>query len=247
MQARFVVTPILSKMQELYALPRTPARFKAYLQQLQGATKDDMVLPIAGFNPMAKEVAIQKIEELQALGAEDILREVADTLNERVPNSVDRTFQIVLNLGDDVQGAWTNRYTTDYTSKFKLNPMVNRNFCVPYFFTSESFTAEDIRRRALAYAYRTWYWLEHESPRNLEEFLRQEVYVARSLGPLQKPLEISDFSTIRTFYEAAKEEEDYAVLFNFFYGDEASQALGYATFDLPAQAGFAYATHLANQ
>ncbi|MEO1712658.1 MAG: hypothetical protein AAFU60_04925 [Bacteroidota bacterium] len=247
MQARFVVTPILSKMQELYALPRTPARFKEYLQHLQGDTKDDMVLPIAGFNPMAKDVAIQKIEELQALGAEDILREVADTLNQQVPNSVDRTFQILLNLGDDVQGAWTNRYTTDYTSKFRLSPMVNRNFCVPYFFTSETFTVEEIRRRALAYAYRTWYWLEQGPPRTLEDLLGQEVYVARSLGPREKPSRVSDFSTIEEFYETAKKEEDYAVLFNFFYGDEASQALGYPTFALSAQAGFAYATHLANQ
>lgn len=245
MQARFSVTPILSKMQALYALPRSSARFKEYLQQLQGDTKDDMVLPIAGFNPMAKEVAVQKIEELQALGAEDILREVAESLNQSIPRSVHRKFQIVLNLGDDVQGAWTNRYATDYTSKFRLNPMVKRGFCVPYFYTSESFTEEEIRRRAFAYAYRTWYWLEHGPQRTLKELLQQEVYVARSLGALREAPTITDFSEIAAFYQTAIDEDDYSVLFNFFYGDEASEALGYATFDLPAEAGFAYADYLA--
>ena len=44
--------PIIETMLDFYQKPRAPERFHAYLQLLQGNTKNDLVLPIGGFNPM---------------------------------------------------------------------------------------------------------------------------------------------------------------------------------------------------
>jgi len=68
----FRLKPILGEMKELYQGPVSPDRFKNYLSKLQGSTDQDLALPIAGFNPMAKGHVLEKIEELEALGAEDI-------------------------------------------------------------------------------------------------------------------------------------------------------------------------------
>ena len=72
----FHLRPILSDIKELYSKPRAPQRFKEYLAMLQGDTKDDMSLPIVGFNPMAKDHILDKIAELEALQAEELITEV---------------------------------------------------------------------------------------------------------------------------------------------------------------------------
>ena len=55
----FQLKPILSEMKEFYQKPLSNKRFEEYLSMLQGETKGDLVLPIAGFNPMAKEDIIE--------------------------------------------------------------------------------------------------------------------------------------------------------------------------------------------
>lgn len=245
--ARFTLHPVLATMQALYEMPRTGARFTEYLKHLQGDTKDDMMLPIAGFNPMAKDHLLKKMDELQALGAESILAGVAAELSSQAAASASRTIQIVLNLADDLHGAWTNYYSTDFSSKFELNALVTRNFCTPYFYSSEEYSEAEIRRRAYAYAYRSIYWVRHGKIRSLQDHLAQEVFVARRLGALAAPAPDMDFTPQATLYEAFKEEDDYSLRFNFFYGDAASSSLGYACYGVPEYGGFHYARHLAQK
>ena len=64
--------PIIETMLDFYQKPRTPERFQAYLQLLQGSTKNDLALPIGGFNPMGKEHVSEKLIELQKIDAERI-------------------------------------------------------------------------------------------------------------------------------------------------------------------------------
>ena len=52
---KFELIPILSKIEALYQMPPTRDRFDAYLLMLQGSDKEDMILPIASYNPMAKK------------------------------------------------------------------------------------------------------------------------------------------------------------------------------------------------
>ena len=63
--------PVLGVLRDLYAQPRDVKRFRNYLAAMLGGT-DDIVLPITGANPMAKEHALRAVERLLDLGAEEI-------------------------------------------------------------------------------------------------------------------------------------------------------------------------------
>jgi len=237
----FVVIPILQTMDELYALPRSSERFQRYLQLLQGNSKDDMQLPVAGYNPMGKAHVRDKLRELIQLDAEGIATQELLHLNAQLPATIERTFRVGINLADDLGGAWTNRYTTDYTTKFALNPIVNRNFCVPYFWTSEDFSPALITIRIREAVLRTLYWLEHGKTVTLAEHLAQERYVMRyAKTPLPEPLAREERAQLNKFYHAHRDSEDYNTIFNFLYGDEAAAALGYATAGLPPLGGWRY-------
>lgn len=240
----FELQPVLDLMQDLYEQPRSGGRFQDYLANLQGNTKGDMALPIAGFNPMAKDHILQKIAALKALNAEAIMADTLSDFNSRITGNLSRAIQVVPNLADDLKGGWTNHYTTDFASKFQLNALVSRNFCTPYFWSSESYTEALIRSRTLQYASRTLYWLQHERPKTLADFVAQEVFVCQQ-GGHQSPLRKEDFQEIAAFYQANQAADDYNLLFCFFYGDEAAASLAYPTFGITEQTGFAYAQLLA--
>ena len=135
----FELLPIIDKMLELYQKSRNFDRFQDYLNLLQGETKGDLAIPISGFNPMAKEHVLDKLMELKDLCAEQIIAETIFELNKTIiKEGSSDIFKISLTLSDDLKGGWTNRFTTDYDSKFKLNALMNRHFCTPVFWTSEN-------------------------------------------------------------------------------------------------------------
>ena len=74
---------------------------------------------------MAKPHVSEKIEELQNAGAENIVEEVIKRVNPLVQNDGNETIKVVLNLADDLKGSWTNRYTVDYDSKFKIGDTIS--------------------------------------------------------------------------------------------------------------------------
>ena len=118
----FELLPIIDKMLELYQKSRNFDRFQDYLNLLQGETKGDLAIPISGFNPMAKEHVLDKLMELKDLCAEQIIAETILELNKTIiKEGSSDIFKISLTLADDLKGAWTNRFTTDYDSKFKLH------------------------------------------------------------------------------------------------------------------------------
>ena len=53
----------IDQMKSLYLIPRGKKRFEKYLMMLQGEKKEEMILPISGFNPMRNElVELLKLE-----------------------------------------------------------------------------------------------------------------------------------------------------------------------------------------
>jgi hypothetical protein len=78
---KFELLPTIELMIDLYERPRTFERFQEYLKILQGKEKDDLEIPIVGFNPMAKEHVLDKLRELEQLGAENVIKETLDSLN----------------------------------------------------------------------------------------------------------------------------------------------------------------------
>ena len=243
----FHLTPILEKMEQLYQLPRNRKRFETYLEMLQGKEKQDMILPIAGYNPMGKEFVLEQLRTLISLGAEEIAQEELDRINPEVELAQKQDFQVVINLSDDIGGSWSSRYTTDYTSKFDLSALIKRHFCTPYFWTSEEYTPEMIAERIRGYVLRTGYALENGSAKTLKEHLDQEVFVQSHRLAKEAPSAKKDFESIDAFFQKHQASEDYNLIFNFFYGDKASEGMAYASYGRLEWEGFEYATHLAQK
>ncbi len=238
----FELLPIVDKMLEIYQKPRTFDRFQDYLTLLQGETKGDLAVPISGFNPMAKEHVVEKLLELKALNTEQIIENTIFELNksEILRGYREAVFKVSLTVSDDLKGGWTNRYTTDYDSKFKLNALINRHFCTPIFRTSEIYDPILIRERTLEYAFRTVYGLSKPKHKTLKEHVEQEVFVAKQIT-YQSKTESCDITFLNDFYEKHKETDDYSIIFNFFYGDMASKSLGFKTHRIEEDmAGFKY-------
>ncbi len=241
----FEIRPVLDTIAELYSKPITPERFKTYIKKLQGNTKGDLDLPISGFNPMAKPHVLEKIQELQQLNAETFLGTLVNSLQASSTSLDAEPIKVVITVADDLKGGWTNHYTTDFDSKFKINALVERNFCTPYFWTSEAYTKELIRNRTLEYMHRTCFWKANKRLRTLEEHLMQEVYVQQHMTQNTTPEKNTDIESIEAFYETHKHDDDYSVIFNFFYGDTASASLNYPQYGITKLNGFAYAKFLA--
>ena len=237
----FTLYPILADMRALYNQPRTPERFQAYIKQLQGGTRGDLALPIGGFNPMAKDHILTKIGELEDLSAEQIMQEALDHMNQHHP--VKEEFTVVLNLADDLKGGWTNHFTTDFDSKFKLQALVARHFCTPYCWTSEDYSAQLIEQRTLEQCHRTRYWLDHGKPVTLADHLAQEVHVATQLGGTVN----GSFEHLEHHFAQHQSSMEYDLIFNFFYGDAASEGLGFRTFGVEGATGFDLARKMATQ
>lgn len=239
----FELIPIVDTMLDLYAKPRSKERFQEYISMLRDDIKGDLTLPIVGFNPMAKEHILQKLTELKELKAEYIIQETLESINVTLAQDKNHgAFKVVLNLADDLRGGWTNRYTTDYDSKFKINALVTRTFCTPFFWTSESYTEQLIRSRTLEYAFRTIYWLTNPKPKTLKDHIEQEIYVAEKSKLKSDNLDTNDFELMDNFYSKYQQSDDYGIVFNFLYGDNASKSLEFSVHGMTGKAnGFDYA------
>nr|WP_299339734.1 hypothetical protein [Allomuricauda sp.] len=245
---KFQLKPILSEIKDLYSKPISPERFNQYISKLQGDTKGDLALPIGGFNPMAKEHILTKISELESFDAERIMEETIKEFNKELSNSPSKEIMVVLNIADDLKGGWTNFYATDFDSKFKLNALVKRNFCTPYFWTSETYSEEIIRVRTMEYLARTLYRFNNPQPKTIEEHLKQEIYVAQKTNKTsRKKPDATRFSQIESFYNENKNSEEYSKIFNFFYNDQGSESLGYQKYGLKTKTGYEYAALIAEE
>jgi hypothetical protein len=224
----FELLPVLDLMMDFYQKPIGNNRFQEYLKILRGNTKDDLVMPISGFNPMAKDHVFDKLVALKTLDVERVMRDVLDRLNEKMKGKNERNFKVVFNVCDDLLGGWTNRYTTDFDSKFKINALINRQFCTPIFWSSEPYNVDLIKQRTIEYALRTIHWLEKSKPLSLREHVEQEQFVIQNSTVFKQ---IPQLEKYKEFYLEHSESDNYLLIFNFFYGDEASQLLGFPIFE----------------
>jgi hypothetical protein len=238
---KFELLPTIDLMIGLYEKPRTTERFQEYLKILQGNTNGDMEMPVSGFNPMAKEHILVRLNELKNLKAEEIMKETIARINQQLTIDNNETFKVALNLPDDLKGGWTNRYTSDYDSKFRINGLVTRKFCTPVLWTSEQYSRELIETRTQEYIYRTIFWLTKPKPLTLKEHVLQEHFVATNTGKKENG---SNFTALEQFYKNHQDTDNYHIIFNFFYGDNASKLLSFPTFGInETHTGFEYCTY----
>jgi hypothetical protein len=242
----FVVRPILEQMLSLYGMPAGMERFRQYLEILEGGKKGELSVPIGAFNPMGKSHVNKKITVLMSFDAEKIAAEALEEVNSHQENFKDR-IEVVLNLSDDLKGAWTNTFTSDFDHKFTISALVKRNFCVPVFKTSEHFSEELIRDRTLEAAYRHLYWCNHGPPVTLEDHLLQERFVAMNGGHIFPGLTKNELFTLEAFFKKHRTAREYHIIFNFFYGDQASASLVFPVCGTVMPfGGFRFAAHQAS-
>lgn len=225
---QFEVLPVVETMLALYQLPRNQRRFQEYLRRLRGTTRDDLVLPLGYFNPMAKDAVAHQLLALREAGAEPTMRATLAALNQSpaLPADPVTVLQVALNLADDAHGGWTNRSTTDYASRFQLRALVKRGFVVVVCWTSEVVDAALLSQRTREAAWRTVAWLRHGTPRTLHEHLVQEHFVHTHAGPLPPPPDAAN-SRVRAAYREHRDSTSTAVILAFLYGDAAATELGH--------------------
>lgn len=240
---------VLHQIKELYEMPRTRERFDKYLFMLQGAEKNELILPIASFNPMGKELAMEKLNKLLELNAEQILDDVIARFNneDSIKRIENKAIKVAINLSDDVEGSWSNFFITDYKSKFDIENLLKRSFCTPIFWTSESVTEKSITRRLEEYIYRTIYWIKYGKTASLGDMFEQEVTVQMNYDDNAVNLSESDVANMTKFLQQYKNSDDYLLNLNFFYGDEGSNNLNYTTYGIIRNGGFEFAKYIANQ
>jgi hypothetical protein len=228
--------PVLSILRELYLQPRDMQRFRTYIATMTG-DGDDIVLPIGVANPMAREHAVARLEELLALGAEEVGAQATREAEARLArvDTVAITASIV--LADDVGGGWTNRYTTEAMVRFPGRGALRRPFATALAWTSETATRQQLHQEVLAAIYRVAFQQRFGLPRSLNERMQQEGLAALFSG---KPLKLGphELDGVRTIIRALGDDPLYPQVFAALYGDEAAEQLGYQALGLPPRAGF---------
>ncbi len=233
------ILPTFELMQEIYDQPLGPGRFGAYLKILQGSSKTDLEVPISGFNPMAQPHVLAKMNELRALGIDDICASLVKKWNKEM----DIELAIGINVADDLMGGWTQKFATDFDSKFKINALIERKFCAPYFYTSEKYTKDQIQSTIETYFFRSLFRLRNSRIKVLEDYYQQELFVCESTLETDHKgsMSVEEIKHLKDFLTNNQDSDDYPLIFNFFYGDEASNSLGYSTYGIAEKNGFHYA------
>ncbi len=231
--------PVLGVLRELHQQPRNVQRFRNYIASMTSGT-DDVVLPIGVANPMAREHALARLDELLLIGADEIGAQSAKAAEVRLERIETVEIKASIVLADDVGGGWTNRYTTEAMLRFPGRGALKRPFASALVWTSESPTDEQLRQEVLAAIYRVAYQQRHGLVETLAERLEQEGLAAVFSG-YQPTLANDDIEGARAIIHALGDDPPYPAVFAALYGDAAAEELGYAPLGLPPRAGFAVA------
>jgi hypothetical protein len=212
------------------------ARFRQYIATLTGGG-DDVVLPIGVANPMAKEHALARIDELLRLGAEEVGAEAAQEAERRLAHIATVDIKASIVLADDVGGGWTNRYTTEAMVRFPSRGALKRPFATALVWTSELPSTEELRQEVLAAIYRVTYQQRLGLPKALRDRLRQEG-LAGAFAGMRPGLSDAELERVRGIVAGLGDDPPYPATFAALYGDAAATELGYNTLGLPPRAGF---------
>jgi len=237
MPMRVTYLPVLPILRDLYVQPRDMQRFQRYIATLTGGS-DDVVVPIGVANPMAREHAVVKIDELLAIGADEVGARAAAEADARLTQvNADVEIKASVVLIDDLAGGWTNRYTSEASVRFPGRGALKRPFAPALVWTSESPTAEDIGREVLAAIYRVAYQQRRGLPTTLAAMLDQEG-LAGVFASAYPTLDPAQLGAARGIISGLGADPPYPTAFAALYGDAAAEQLGYPLLGLPARAGF---------
>jgi len=225
--------PLLSVQRELYRLPRSRERFDAYLATMVDRQSNDIRLPLASMNPMAKEHVPERLDQLIAIGADEIARSATDAIGD-----IGGDFRVTMVLSDDLLGGWTNRFAAEFSSRFELKAMMKRGWIVATLWSSEPADAMRVRQTVAAAIRRVEFVLRNGAPKTLAERMQQEGYALSRAGV---ELPAVDLDRIRKTIEPLLETTDMRTSIECLFGDAASRSLGFTERGLPDNAGISLA------
>ncbi len=239
--------PLLQTQRDLYDLPRSPARFQAYLDTMRTADGSDIELPLPAMNPMAKEHVPQMLDDLLAMEADAVAAETVSQVSaaqgwvDAPGDSSD--FRVALVLSDDLLGGWTNRYVYEFNHRFREQALHKRGWATTLLWTSETYTPEIVREAVAATLHRLAHIQRHGYAHTLRDMLAQEGHAMTQAGATAPSLDADDLAYTREVLADYLDAEHEPILLPALFGDPAAHELGYTPLGLSSRAGLALALH----
>jgi hypothetical protein len=210
----------LEKVRALYLMPRTFERFASYLSLVNVDTGTE-ALPLSKLNPMAKEHALAYVEQLLAMGAEDIVFAATRDAASRLDG--DDELKVLLVLMDDAKGGWTNRYFAEFAHRYENKYEVAHGWATVVVWTAEAPTLELLRARAFESVYRTIDERRNGPVRTLGEILDREIRTQRFAGAVCAYEDAAYRAKVEPYLDSLAAP----VVMTALYGDAAGATLGY--------------------
>lgn len=234
--------PLLHHLEALYQMPRNLERFQSYINSIVNEQGDDVEIPpLVLANPMAKEHALEYVQQLLEMGAEEVAAHATQKAEAQLPPIDLKASLMVL---DDAKGGWTNRYTTAAglwsleqrgLERFRRSAWVTIG-C----WTSTLPTPEKIRQDTRAGLFQAVWAYTKPMPKTLRAIMPYEGQALAFAGAKQW-MDTEELEYTRTVLEPYLETTHHPALLAALYGDPAARALGYAPLGLSPNAGLALA------
>src|SRR5262245_30374976 len=227
-------------------MPRNFERFKHYLRTMVNDAGDDLAIPpLVIINPMAREHVPELLDQYIALHADQV---AAQTRSEAEPDlaGIEGEYKMSLVMADDLKGAWTNRYTTEFGMRCGVKRQGEKAvrraaWLAPVLWSSEPTSLTTVRQEVLMSAYRTAYCLQHGPSRTLSQMLAQEGYCMSKSGCTGPTFDEEELEFTRYVIAPYLQAEDMPTAIACLFGDKAARSLGFQTYGLSDRAGFALA------
>jgi hypothetical protein len=229
------LVPFLAKLRNLYTQPRGFTRFQEYLEILRNEA-GEMELPISNINPMAKPHVLQRVEQLIAIDAEAVALKAARESVLRL-DDVDDTLRLIVIVGDDAAGGWTNRAFAEFAHRYESKHQVQRGWVVVMLWSSEEPAAQAVRAETLATLYRTVDERRHGPVRKLREVMDREGRAMRFAGH-RSTYGDATLRAIRDTINPHLDSQDAPIIFAALYGDAIAASLGYPPLGVPDRGGY---------
>ncbi|MBE9136839.1 hypothetical protein IQ254_06405 [Nodosilinea sp. LEGE 07088] len=237
---RLTYVPLLNLQRDLYRLPPGPDRFQTYLRTLVDASRGDITLPLMAMNPMAKAHVPAFLDELIEMDGDAIAATATAAAAAQLTDDPG-DYQVTLVVCDDLQGGWTNRYTTDFDYRFRQRPYYQRGWLATILWVSEMYDPDQIQAEVLCCIYRAIYIQRHGYAQTLRDCIAQETYAMGQAMTTTTTLAVDDLHYTRQVLADLWDRTDTATLLAALYGDEAAHELGHPPLGLSAHAGLALA------
>lgn len=234
--------PLLRVQRDLYELPRSMERFRAYIATMVDPDTGDLALPLVAMNPMGKDHVPALLDDYLRLDADLSAAQSVSSAEGRL-SDLPGAFKVSLVMADDAKGGWTNRYCTEFSQRFESTTLMKRGWLVGLLWTSEAASADVARSEALVAVYRAAHLVRQRAARTLDEMLTQEGFAMAMAGCTMPALDSDDLEYTREVVAAHRDAQDRATVMACLFGDPAAHALGYPAQGLTERAGLALALH----